>query len=136
MAKKTTKRMPKRREEYTYHGHNLASLQAMSMEELLPIMPSGVRRKVLRGFTRGEEDVRAKIAAGDGVRTHLRSMIVLPEMVGKKVAIYSGKEFVEVEIPVEGVFHYFGEFALTRKRVTHGSAGVGATRSSKYVPLK
>ncbi|MCQ2377353.1 MAG: 30S ribosomal protein S19, partial [Methanocorpusculum sp.] len=36
----------------------------------------------------------------------------------------------------EGVFHYFGEFALTRKKVTHGSAGVGATRSSKYVPLK
>ena len=42
----------------------------------------------------------------------------------------------EVELPVEGVFHYFGEFALTRKKVTHGSAGVGATRSSKYVPLK
>ncbi|HJJ26849.1 MAG TPA: 30S ribosomal protein S19 [Methanocorpusculum sp.] len=136
MAKKTTKRMPKRREEYTYHGYNLEALKAMSMEELLPIMPTGARRKILRGFTRGEEDVRAKIAAGDGVRTHLRSMIILPEMVGKKVAIYSGKEFVEVELPVEGVFHYFGEFALTRKRVTHGSAGVGATRSSKYVPLK
>ena len=73
---------------------------------------------------------------GDGVRTHIRSMIILPEMVGKKVAIYSGKEFVEVEIPVEGIFHYFGEFALTRKKVSHGSAGVGATRSSKYVPLK
>lgn len=136
MAKKTTKRMPKRREEYTYHGYNLASLQGMSLEELLPIMPTGVRRKVRRGFTRGEEDVRAKIAAGNGVRTHLRSMVVLPEMVGKKVAIYSGKEFVEVEFPVEGIFHYFGEFALTRKKVTHGSAGVGATRSSKYVPLK
>ena len=136
MAKKTTKRMPKRREEYTYHGYNLEALQSMSIEELLPIMPTGARRKVLRGFTAGEADVRAKIAAGDGVRTHLRSMIILPEMVGKKVAIYSGKEFVEVEIPVEGVFHYFGEFALTRKKVTHGSAGVGATRSSKYVPLK
>ncbi len=136
MAKKTTKRMPKRREEYTYHGYNLEALQAMSMEELLPLMPSGARRKVLRGFTAGEEDVRAKIVAGDGVRTHIRSMIILPEMVGKKVAIYSGKEFVEVEIPVEGIFHYFGEFALTRKKVSHGSAGVGATRSSKYVPLK
>lgn len=136
MAKKTTKRMPKRREEYTYHGYNLEALQAMSMEELLPLMPSGARRKVLRGFTAGEKDVRAKIAADDGVRTHIRSMIILPEMVGKKVAIYSGKEFVEVEIPVEGIFHYFGEFALTRKKVSHGSAGVGATRSSKYVPLK
>ena len=87
MAKKTTKRMPKRREEYTYHGYNLEALQAMSMEELLPLMPSGARRKVLRGFTAGEEDVRAKIAAGDGVRTHIRSMIILPEMVGKKVVL-------------------------------------------------
>ncbi len=128
--------MPKRREEYTYHGYNLEALRAMSMEDLLPIMPTGARRKVLRGFTRGEEDVRAKIAESDGVRTHIRSMIILPEMVGKTVAIYSGKEFVNVEIPVEGIFHYFGEFALTRKKVTHGSAGVGATRSSKYVPLK
>ncbi|HJK71207.1 MAG TPA: 30S ribosomal protein S19, partial [Methanocorpusculum sp.] len=41
-----------------------------------------------------------------------------------------------VEIPVEGVFRYFGEFALTRRKVGHGSAGIGATRSSKYVPLK
>ena len=123
MAKKTTKRMPKRREEYTYHGYTIEQLKAMSMDELLPIMPSGARRKVLRGFTRDEEDVRAKIAAGDGVRTHIRSMIILPEMVGKTVAIYSGKEFVNVEIPVEGVFHCFGEFALTRKKVSHGSAG-------------
>ena len=136
MAKKTTKRMPKRREEYTYHGYNIEQLKSMSMEELLPIMPSGARRKVLRGFTREEEDVRAKIVEGEGVRTHVRSMIILPEMVGKTVAIYSGKEFVNVEIPVEGVFHYFGEFALTRKKVSHGSAGIGATRSSKYVPLK
>ena len=124
MAKKTTKRMPKRREEYTYHGYNLEDLQVMSMEDLLPLMPTGARRKVLRGFTRDEEDLRAKIAVGDGVRTHIRSMIILPEMVGKKVAIYTGKEFVEVKIPVEGIFHYFGEFALTRKKVTHGSAGV------------
>ena len=136
MAKKTTKRMPKRREEYTYHGFNIEQLKAMSMDELLIIMPSGARRKVLRGFTRDEEDVRAKIADNDSVRTHSRSMIILPEMVGKNVAIYSGKDFISVEIPVEGVFHYFGEFALTRKKVTHGSAGIGATKSSKYVPLK
>jgi small subunit ribosomal protein S19 len=136
MAKKTTKRMPKRREEYTYHGYNIEQLKAMSMEELLPIMPSAARRKVLRGFTRNEENVRAKIAAGGGIKTHIRSMIILPEMIGKNIAIYSGKEFVNVEIPVESVFHYFGEFALTRKKVNHGSAGIGATRSSKYVPLK
>ncbi|HJJ56171.1 MAG TPA: 30S ribosomal protein S19 [Methanocorpusculum sp.] len=136
MAKKTTKKMPKRREEYTYHGYTLEQLQNMSMDDLIKIMPSRARRKVRRGFTRDEEDVHAKISSEDGVRTHIRSMIILPDMVGKTISIYSGKEFVNVKIPVEGIFHYFGEFVGTRKKVTHGSAGIGATRSSKFVPLK
>ena len=63
-------------------------------------------------------------------------MIVMPEMIGKTIEIYNGKEFVKVEFQPESVFRYIGEFALTRKRVTHGSAGIGATRGSKYVPLK
>ena len=63
-------------------------------------------------------------------------MVILPEMVGKEVEIHNGKEFVKVELQPEAVFMYFGEFALTRKRVSHGSAGIGATRSSKFVPLK
>ncbi len=60
----------------------------------------------------------------------------MPDMIGKEVEIYNGKEFMKVEIQPEAIFHYLGEFALTRRKVTHGSAGIGATRSSKYVPLK
>ena len=55
---------------------------------------------------------------------------------GKNLEIYNGKSFEKVEVMPEMVGHYFGEFALTRGRVQHGAAGVGATRSSKYVPLK
>ena len=57
-------------------------------------------------------------------------------MVGKVVGVHNGKEFVDVKITAEMIGHYLGEFALTRKKVVHGSAGVGATRSSKFVPLK
>jgi small subunit ribosomal protein S19 len=57
-------------------------------------------------------------------------------MVGKKIEVHNGKAFENVEIMPEMVGHYLGEFALTRGRVQHGAAGVGATRSSKYVPLK
>jgi small subunit ribosomal protein S19 len=32
--------------------------------------------------------------------------------------------------------HYVGEFAQTRKEVKHSGPGVGATRSSKFMPLK
>jgi len=129
--------MPRRREEFTYRGFKMDELKAMGTSELLPLMPARARRKIVRGFSRGEETLLAKIRNGDEkIRTHLRDMLVMPEMVGKTIEIYSGKEFVRVEFQPESIFHYLGEFALTRKRVAHGSAGIGATRGSKYVPLK
>jgi len=129
--------MPRRREEFTYRGFKIDELKAMGIPELIPIMPARARRKVKRGLSRGEETLLQKFRIGDQkVRTHLREMIVMPEMIGKSIEIYNGKEFMKVEFQPEAVFHYLGEFALTRKRVTHGSAGIGATRGSKYVPLK
>jgi small subunit ribosomal protein S19 len=136
-SRKTQKRMPRRREEFTYRGYRIDELKAMGISELLPLMPARARRKIARGFNRGEETLLAKIRGGnEKVRTHVRDMIVMPEMVGRSIEIYNGKEFVKVEFQPESVFHYLGEFALTRKKVTHGSAGIGATRGSKYVPLK
>ncbi|MGB8220188.1 MAG: 30S ribosomal protein S19 [Methanoregula sp.] len=135
--KKTQKRMPRRREEFTYRGYKIDELKAMGLSELIPLMPARARRKFNRGLNRGEETLLAKIRGGDEkVRTHVRDMIVMPEMIGKSIEIYNGKEFTKVEFQPESVFHYLGEFALTRKKVSHGSAGIGATRGSKYVPLK
>ena len=137
MVKKTQKRMPRRREEFTYHGHTIEELKAMPSSEMITLMPARVRRKFRRGLTRDEEDLLSRVRAGDPkIRTHLRSMVVMPEMVGKSLEIHNGKEFQKVDIQPEAVFHYLGEFALTRHKVTHGAAGIGATRSSKYVPLK
>ncbi|MBP2133167.1 small subunit ribosomal protein S19 [Methanomicrobium sp. W14] len=137
MAKKQQKRLPRRKEEFTYHGYKIEELQQMSLSELLPIMPSRARRKFNRGLSEGHEKLLAEFRNGsERIRTHQRDMVILPEMVGKSVEIHNGKDFVKVEIQPEAVFMYLGEFALTRKRVTHGSAGIGATRSSKFVPLK
>ncbi len=137
MAKKAQKRLPRRREEFTYHGHTIEDLQQMGISELLPIMPARARRKFERGLSREHEKLLADVRSGDGrIRTHLRDMIVMPEMVGRTIEIHNGREFQKVEIQPEAIFHYLGEFALTRKKVVHGSAGIGATRSSKYVPLK
>jgi small subunit ribosomal protein S19 len=137
MAKKTQKRLPRRREEFTYHGFRVEELQTMGISELLPVMPSRARRKIKRGLSRGEEHLLTRFKAGDEkIRTHLRDMIIMPEMLGKEIEVYNGKEFMKVELQPESVFHVLGEFALTRRKVAHGSAGIGATRSSKYVPLK
>jgi small subunit ribosomal protein S19 len=70
------------------------------------------------------------------LKTHVRDMIILPDMIGLSVSVHNGKEFFDVTIRPEMVGHYLGEYAITNKRVQHGSPGVGSSRSSLYVPLK
>jgi small subunit ribosomal protein S19 len=70
------------------------------------------------------------------IKTHVRDLIILPELVGIRIMIHNGKEFVTVEIKPEMIGHYLGEFAITNKPVRHGTPGIGASRSSMYVPLK
>ena len=69
-------------------------------------------------------------------KSHERDAVILPLMIGKTVGIHTGKEFKEVTIQPEMIGHYLGEFAMTRTEVKHTGPGVGATRSSKYLPLK
>ncbi len=136
MARKSGSRLPKRKEEFTYRGLKTEELNQLSIEEFMPLLPARQRRRLKRGLTKDHKRLLSRVKDRDVVRTHLRDMIVLPEMVGKTIEIYNGKAFNRVEIMPEMVGHYLGEYSLTRARVTHGSAGVGATRSSKFVPLK
>ncbi len=137
MAKKKAKStLKKKEEEFKYRGYTLAKLRKMKLEELKELLPARQRRKLRRQLREEEEKLLAKLERRDEVKTHLRDAIVLPSMVGKKIGIHNGKSFEYVEIKPEMIGHYLGEFALTRKKVVHGAAGVGATRSSKYVPLK
>lgn len=137
MAKKSQRKLPRRKEEFTYHGYRIEELQQMGMSELIPLMPSRIRRKFGRGLSREHEKLLVEVREGkDRIRTHMRDMVILPEMVGNTIEVHNGKDFIRVDIQPEAVFHYLGEFALTRRKVSHGSAGIGATRSSKYVPLK
>ncbi len=137
MVKRKSKTTLKKKEvEFKYRGYTLAKLKKMKIEDLAGLLPARQRRKLKRNLREGEEKLMARITTKEGVKTHLRDAIVLPSMVGKTVGIHNGKGFEYVEIKTEMIGHYLGEFALTRNRVSHGAAGVGATRSSKYVPLK
>ncbi|MFQ5986107.1 MAG: 30S ribosomal protein S19 [Thermoplasmata archaeon] len=128
----------RRKREFTYRGHSLEELQAMSLEELLPFLPARVRRTYARELSHEHQVVVRKLQAGDGevVRTHRRDIPILPAFVGRTVAVHNGKEFVSFDIRAEMIGHYLGEFAMTRKPVKHSGPGVGATRSSKFLPLK
>lgn len=136
MAKNTSSRLPKRKGEYTYRGKTIADLQALSLEEFAELLPSRERRTVQRGFTDLQKKVLEDLRSGKSVRTHNRTLLILPEMVGKSISVYDGKKFVSITMQPEMIGHRIGEFAPTRQRINHGSAGVGATRSSKFVPLK
>jgi small subunit ribosomal protein S19 len=134
--------MPK---EFSYRGYSLSSLIGMSMDEFINLLPSRQRRSLQRGLTPEQrillEKLReAKEAQKQGkevnLKTHVRDLIILPEMVGIKIQIHNGKEFVNVEMKPEMIGHYLGEFAITNKPVRHGTPGIGASRSSMYVPLK
>ncbi|HMK45896.1 MAG TPA: 30S ribosomal protein S19 [Methanocella sp.] len=130
-------RLPKRKEEFTYRGFNVADLKKMDMAKVAELMPSRQRRKIKREFGAEHQKLLDDIRAGETkIKTHLRDMIILPEMIGVTFEIHTGKEWKAVETTPEMVGHYLGEFALTRRGVSHGSAGIGATRGSKYVPLK
>ena len=72
----------------------------------------------------------------DTVKTHLRNMIIVPEMIGSVVGVHNGKVFTSVEVKADMVGHYLGEFSISYKPVRHGRPGIGATSSSKFIPLK
>jgi small subunit ribosomal protein S19 len=127
--------------EFTYRGLSKNELENLSLENLLKLFPARVRRSLGRGINDNKRKLIDEIKASKTgknitIRTHLRDLIILPYMIGTKINVFSGKEFVPVTITSEMVGHYLGEYVITNKRVTHGAPGVGASRSSLYVPLK
>lgn len=109
--------------EYMYRGKTLDELKAMSMDELSVLFTSDVRRKIKKGFTDAEKTL-LKDLDSPVIKTHCRDMIILPLMVSKRIKIHNGKEFVDVEILPQMIGHRLGEYALSRKKVKHGSVGV------------
>ena len=127
--------MPK----FMYRGKTLEELLQMNINEFAELLPARERRSLKRGLTERQKKLLEKIRKCKGkklIRTHDRDMIILPEMVGAKIGVHNGKEFVVIEIKPEMIGHRLGEFAPTRKRVQHSAPGFGATRSSKFVPIK
>jgi len=132
--------------KFSYRGVDLENLLDLSNEQLMEYFPARARRRFNRGLKRKAVALirklrKAKRAAPSGekpeaVKTHLRNMIIVPEMIGSVVGVYNGQLFNSVEIRAEMIGHYLGEFSLTYKPVKHGRPGIGATHSSRFIPLK
>ncbi|MHA1874492.1 MAG: 30S ribosomal protein S19 [Candidatus Heimdallarchaeaceae archaeon] len=132
---------------YRFQGHTIDELKAMALDEVLPLLPSKRRRSLSRSefWTPRRkkllEDIREAaetLQRGEKkiVRTHVRDFPIIPEMIGLTIAVYNGKEFIEVLVQPEMIGMVLGDLSPTTKVVRHGAPGIGATKSSLYVPLK
>jgi small subunit ribosomal protein S19 len=114
----------------------------MSQSDVAKILTSDVRRKINRGIKLDKKILAAIESNAKGeiqrkpVRTHCRDVLIMPNMVGLKFAVYNGKSFENIDIKPEMIGFYLGEFVVTRKRPVHSKAGIGATRSSKHTGKK
>ncbi|MGQ9468660.1 MAG: 30S ribosomal protein S19 [Nitrososphaerales archaeon] len=128
--------------EFKYRGFTLEQLQSISLEAFLSLLPSRQRRSLNKGISDEKRKLLEEVkAAKDGklknpIKTHARDMVILPYMVGLTIHLHNGKEFIPLEIKPQMIGHYLGEYVITNKKVTHGTPGIGASRSSLYVPLK
>jgi small subunit ribosomal protein S19 len=135
--KKASAIQAKRKKEFLYRGFTMDELLTMSFDEILGILPARARRTYLRGLNYEQQLLFDKLKdADEPVRTHRRDLPIIPQFVGKRVSVYNGKEFKEFEIKPEMIGCFIGEFVLTRRPPVHSGPGVGATRSSKFMPLK
>ncbi|KAL0611187.1 40S ribosomal protein S15 [Plecturocebus cupreus] len=170
-------------------GRSPQSARCILSEQLMQLYSARQRRRLNRGLRRKQHSLLKRLRKAkkeappmekpEVVKTHLRDMIILPEMVGSMVGVYNGKTFNQVEIKVRGpplragpgrgsgaegacavcagragqegrlmprsplglpqpemIGHYLGEFSITYKPVKHGRPGIGATHSSRFIPLK
>ncbi len=125
------------KKEFTYYGKTIEELEKLSLTEFAELAPARVRRSLKRGLTKQHKILLKKIKnGGQKIKTHCRDMVILPEMLGKTISVHNGKDFVKVVIQEEMLGRFLGEFALTRRGVSHSAPGVGATRSSAALSVK
>ena len=132
--------------KFNYRGKDIGKLIEMNMDALSQELRSRQRRRLRRKmgkkygrFIKKLIDVKHETAPGEkpaAVKTHLRDCIVLPSMVQSVINVHNGKGYNSIEVKPEMIGYYLGEFGMTYKRVSHGKPGVGATHSSKFVPIK
>lgn len=130
------------KKEFMYRGKTLAELQSMSLNDFMLLVPSRARRSMKRGFTESQKKLIEKVKKAKAgklkkpIKTQVRDMIIIPDMVGLLIQVHRGKEFMPINITEEMVGHYLGEFTYNRTRVQHSAPGIGATKSSAAVSVK
>lgn len=128
------------KKEFTFKGKTLPELQKMSIDQFAELCDARVRRSLKKGvdkqILKRMEKAKAQGVKAKPIKTHKRDIIVIPSMVGVKFAIHRGNTFEQVDVQEKMLGHYLGELVFTRKRLQHGKAGIGATKSSTAITAR
>ena len=128
-----------RKKEFLYRGKNIQELKELDIREFAKLLKSNEKRTALRQSDEIQKFIlmaNKKITKKKNIKTHSRDLIIVPRMIGMKIQIHDGRQFVPIQIENEMIGHRLGEFAATRTKVKHGAAGIGATRSSASQRVK
>ena len=128
-----------KKKEFRYRGKSLEELKQLDIREFSKLLKSNERRTALRQTEELQKFVlrcKEKIGKDKQIKTHSRYLVIVPHMVGLTIMVYNGKTFVPVQVIGEMLGHRLGEFSVTRTKVKHGAAGVGATRGSASMSVK
>ena len=121
----------------TFKGKTVEELKDMGLTEFMDLINARSRRTLKRGFTDAQKILLKRLETAEKpLKTHCRDIVIVPEMLEKRILVHSGKEWVAVEVNIEMLGKKLGEFVLTRKKVSHSAPGVGATRSSKHLSVR
>ena len=132
--------------KFTFRGIELDALLDLTNDELMDLVTCRARRRMSRGLKRKPmalikrlRQAKKEAEPGEkprGIKTHLRNMIIVPEMIGSVIGVYNGKTFNQVEIKPEMVGYYLAELSISYKPCKHGRPGIGSTTTSRFIPLK
>ena len=134
MTKKKKPEIVKR--DILYRGKTIEFLKTLDVRESAQYLPSRSRRTVLKNFDVIERFVKRcekNLAQNKRIKTHLRDMVIVPKLVGMTIGVHNGRIFQDAAIVSEMIGHRLGEFTLTRSKVRHGAAGIGATKGSRVL---
>ncbi|MCL4334210.1 MAG: 30S ribosomal protein S19 [Candidatus Thermoplasmatota archaeon] len=134
--RKATKAIAERGKEILYKGKTMEQLLSLDLQGLMNLIPARARRSLKRGYNIEQQRLHERLLEEDSVKTRVRDLIIIPQYVGKTVSVYNGHLYQTFTIKEEMIGHYLGEYSQTRKEVKHSGPGVGATRGSKFLPLK
>ena len=112
-----------KKKEITFRGKSIEDLNKLDVREFAALLRSRQRRTILRNFQKHENFIkRAKNQLDKGkrsIKTHFRDLVIVPELVGIRLQVYNGREFIPFDVTIEMLGHKFGEFAPTRARARH-----------------